>query len=184
MRTGVLTGTCSVSSGVPRPGYVNSHFHFWPVARISMADLGGVRKSTKPLKPPTNSGTTMKSGIIDQVSSSIVLCSLVFSAISLAARDLARYFVQKRSMAQKIATVKNRDIQSMKSQSASVLEVVTDALGGIQKYGESGSLGSWGSAPKAARRVDRVVIALCSRAFSRRCSSCRDSKVPSKNQPA
>src|SRR3954462_4104639 len=104
-----------------------------------MAPLGGVRRSTKPLKPPTNSGTTMNSGMIDQVSSSIVLCSLVFCAISFAARDFARYFMQKRSIAQKMATVKNNDIQSMKSQRASVFPVVTDALGGIQKYGESGS---------------------------------------------
>src|SRR5450432_3122074 len=150
MRTGVLTGTCSASSGVPRPGYVKSHFHFWPVARISMADFGGVRRSTKPLKPPTNSGTTMNRGITDQVSSSIVLCSLVFSAISLAIRDFARYFVQKRNIAQKMATEKNTDIQSMALYSMSVLAVVTDALGGIQKYGESGSLGSVGSAPNAA----------------------------------
>src|SRR6478736_7314928 len=148
-----------------------------------MADLGGVRKSTKPLKPPTNSGTTINSGMIDQVSSSIVLCSLVFCAISFAARDLARYFVQKRNIAQKIATVKNSDIQSMKSQSASVLAVVTDALGGIQKYGESGSFGSVGSAPNAARMVDMEVIALCSRVGSRCCASCRASKVPSKNRP-
>src|SRR6478609_3161731 len=154
IRTGVLTGTCSASSGVPRPGYVNSHFHFWPVARISMADLGGVRKSTKPLKPPTNSGTTSSSGMIDQVSSSIVLCSLVFCAISFAARDFARYFVQKRNIAQKIATVKNSDIQSMKSQSASVFPVVTDALGGIQKYGESGNFGSVGSEPNIAEALD------------------------------
>ncbi len=98
-----------------------------------MAPLGGVRKSTKPLKPPTNSGTTTNSGMIDQVSSSIVLCSLVFSAISLAIRDFARYFMQKRNMAQKIATEKNSDIQSMNSHSPSMFLVVTDALGGIQK---------------------------------------------------
>src|SRR3954470_11744910 len=152
-----------------------------------MAPLGGVRRSTKPLKPPTNSGTTTNSGMIDQVSSSIVLCSLVFSAISLAARDLARYFMQKRSIAQKMATEKNTDIQIMKSHRASVFAVVTDALGGIQKYGESGSLGSFGSAPNRAEaphmseaRVEMLaIIALRSRS----CASCRASKEPSGNQP-
>src|SRR6478735_1432010 len=131
-----------------------------------MADLGGVRKSTKPLKPPTNSGTTINSGMIDQVSSSIVLCSLVFCAISFAARDLARYFVQKRSIAQKIATVKNSD---------------------IQKYGESGSFGRVGSEPNQAdapnAREARVDVLAIIALRSRSCASCRASKEPSENQP-
>ena len=82
----------------------------------------------------------------------MVLCSELCSAGSLAARDLARYFVVKWNMATKMASVVSTLIQTMKSQTQSMLRVVTDASVGSQNESEGVSLGSFaGCASRASR---------------------------------
>ena len=65
-----------------------------------------------------------------------------------------------------------------------VLERQSDALGGIQKYGESGSFGRVGSAPNRADATEARVEMLAVIALrSRFCASCHASKEPSEIQP-
>jgi hypothetical protein len=93
----------------------------------------------------TNSGST------DQAISSVVLCSALFSVGSLAARDLALYFVAKWNIATKMASAVSTLIQIMKSQTQSMLRVVIDASVGSQNESEGGDTGSFGSASRASR---------------------------------
>src|SRR5688572_5748258 len=96
----------------------------------------------KPLKPQTNTAMHTMSGPIDQLISSIVLCSELGSAISFAARLVALYFQISQIIAAKMAMQDRIDIHTKKSQIQSTWSTVTDAASGIQKSSDGGSVGS------------------------------------------
>ena len=110
---------------------MNSHFHFWPVTRISYEFAGGVLRSRYTLNPHAKMNTTMAIGINVHVSSSAVLWCALSSASSRPGRR--RYRTTNATMSATIKTKKNTDTQKMKLKTRSTGSAPAEACTGIQK---------------------------------------------------